>query len=282
MTRTVWLLGVAFIAGIALGKPAGAVQDPRAGRYDSRVRTVPYNPMNVVRVIGGTLSSTEIMFSRSETITQVAIGDSDAWLAQPAGNLLFLKPTEVRAPTNAQVVTKQADGSVRSYQFELVAHAATNDQPADGAQFAITFTYPEDAQQSASKREAEMQERLAQERLALGVLDGPRNWRYVGRGSTAIEPAEVSDNGHLTAFRFPGNMTLPAIYSAAADGQETIAPYTVQGDLVIVQTTAWMFRLRLGNEVLCIFNLAFDPVGSNPGTGTTAPDVVRSIKESRQ
>ena len=53
MTRSVWLLGAALIAGIALGKSAYAVEDPRAGRYDSRVRTVPYNPMNVVRVIGG-------------------------------------------------------------------------------------------------------------------------------------------------------------------------------------------------------------------------------------
>ena len=120
ISRRCLMVGVLLVSG-AFTRPALAVQDPYAGRYDPRVRTVVYNPMNVVRIVGGTLASTEVMFSPQEQITQVAIGDSDAWLASPAGNLLFLKPTESRAPTNAQVVTKRPDGSFRSYQFELVA-----------------------------------------------------------------------------------------------------------------------------------------------------------------
>ncbi len=39
----------------------------------------------------------------------------------PAANLLFLKPTELREPTNMQVVTRRRDGERRSYQFELRA-----------------------------------------------------------------------------------------------------------------------------------------------------------------
>ncbi|NPD69599.1 P-type conjugative transfer protein VirB9 (plasmid) [Lichenicola cladoniae] len=273
---------LALLTSCALASPALAVQTPHAGRYDSRVRVVAYNPMNVVRVIGGTFASTEIMFAPGETITQIAIGDADGWLAAPTGNLLFLKPTEVRAPTNAQVVTKRPDGSVRSYQFELVAHAGTVDHPAEGAQFAINFIYPADARQAAAdaehKRQANTDELVAQNRLAVDFYYGPRNWRYTAQGSTAIQPLAVSDNGRLTAFRFPGNMTLPTIYTVGPDGQETIVPYTMHGDLAVVSVTAREFRLRYGEDVLRVFNLAFDPIGQNPGTGTTDAGIVRTVR----
>jgi type IV secretion system protein VirB9 len=280
------LLALALLSGSLLADPAWAVQDPRAGRFDNRVRTVAYNPMNVVRVTGGTLSSTEVIFSASETITQVAIGDSEAWLAQPAGNLLFLKPAEARAPTNAQVVTKRQDGSVRSYQFELVAHAGSASQAAPDAQFAIQFVYPDDARQTATadreRAKAMADERLAQERLAVDFFYGPRNWRYAAQGSTAIQPTEVSDNGRLTVFRFPGNMQVPTIYTIAVDGQETIVPYTMRDDLAVVQITAPEFRLRLGGDVTRVFNLRFDPIGPNPRTGTTTPEVERSVRTPAQ
>lgn len=275
-------LVLATLASCALAGPALAVQTPHAGRYDSRVRVVAYNPMNVVRVIGGTFASTEIMFAPGETITQVAIGDADAWLAGPTGNLLFLKPTEVRAPTNAQVVTRRPDGSLRSYQLELTAHAGTADEPAEGTQFAINFVYPEDARQEAAeadhKRQASADELAAQDRLAADFYYGPRNWRYTAQGSTAIQPLEVSDNGRLTAFRFPGNMTLPTIYTVGPDGQEVIVPYTMHGDLAVVSTTAREFRLRYGHDVLRVFDLAFNPIGQNPGTGTTDAGVIRTVR----
>lgn len=125
-------------------------------------------------------------------------------------------------------------------------------------------------------------ERDAQARLAVDFFYGPRNWRYTAQGSRSIEPAEVSDNGRLTAFRFPGNSTVPTIYTIAPDGQESIVPYSMRGDLAVVSTTAREFRLRYGGEVLRVFNLGFDPIGQNPGTGTTTPEVIRTIRESRQ
>ena len=280
------VLALALAASVTFVSPAFAIQDPQAGRYDARVRTVPYNPMNVVRIVGGTFNSTQVIFAADETITQVAIGDSEAWLAQPAGNLLFLKPAEARAPTNMQVVTKRPDGSVRSYQFELTARNAMADQPAAGAVFAIAFTYPEDARQAVtSNRErnaAAVDEQAAQARLAVDFLSGPRNWRYAAQGSTTIQPAEVSDNGRITAFRFPGNSPVPTIYSIAADGQESIVPYTMRDELAVVSVTAAEFRLRLGDEVLRVFNRGYDPTGLSFGTGTTAPDVVRHVRPVRR
>lgn len=184
-----------------------------------------------------------------------------------------------------QVVTKRADGSMRSYQFELVARAGSAGQPAAGTQFAINFVYTGDAREAAlterQRMAATANERRAQDRLAVDYFYGPRNWRYAAQGSVAIQPTEVSDNGRMTAFRFPGNAPVPTIYTMAVDGQESIVPYTMHNDLAVVQTTAREFRLRLGGEVTRVINFGYDPIGQNPQTGTTTPEVQRSIREPR-
>lgn len=279
MSRTL-LAGAALILALATS-PADAEQTPRSGGYDERVQVVAYNPMNVVRVVGSPTNSTQIIFASGEEITQVAIGDADAWLAQPAGNLLFIKPTEIRVSTNMQVVTKRLDGSNRSYQFRLLA-ARRGPAGESAAIYAVTFTYPEDARAARAAIDAQTaavaREHAAQSRLSQAWAEGPRNWRYVAQGSTMLEPIEVSDNGRQTAFRFPGNMRVPTIYTAAPDGTETIVPYTMNGDMAVVQTTAREFTLRDGQEVLRIINQGFDPVGRNPGTGTGTPDMTRIVR----
>lgn len=275
------LLAQVSVVVALLASTAYAEQTPQIGDYDPHVQIVAYNPMNVVRLIGSPTYSTQIIFAPSEEITQVAIGDADAWLAQPAGNLLFIKPTEVRISTNMQVVTRRQQGGNRSYQFRLVAaHRGAGGKTS--AVFAVNFTYPEDERAARAALEAQQAaqatERAAQAQLAGAWAEGPRNWRYVAQGSVMIEPIEVSDNGRQTAFRFPGNMRVPTIYTAAPDGTETIVPYTAVKDMIVVQTAAHIFTLRDGQEVLRIINQGFDPVGRNPGTGTGTPELSRRVR----
>ena len=297
MTRIAPAIALGLLLGAAASQSAYAALDPISGRYDPHVRIVAYNPMNPVRIIGTTFISTQITFAVGETITHVAIGDSDAWLPQPANNLLFIKPVEVRAPTNMQVVTTRSDGTARSYQFELIARAmplngSSQVASLDGAvplpthvtPFAIQFVYPGDAREAAiaARQKALLgaNEKLAESRLAVDYFYGPRNWRYSAQGSTSIEPTEVSDNGRLTTMRFPGNSTIPTIYAIGPDNQETIVPYTMKADVAVVSTTAREFRLRYGAEVLRIINNGFNSVGTNPQTGTTSPEIVRTIRKA--
>jgi type IV secretion system protein VirB9 len=265
----------------ALPLPAAAEVTPRPGRFDPRVRTIAYNPLNPVRITASPTSSTQLLFAAAEEVTHVAIGDPDAWLAQPAGNHLFLKPLEVRLATNAQVVTRRPDGSRRSYQLVL-APTPTGSTGSAAPVFAVSFTYPQDAAAAAAAERARTmalnQEQAAQVQLARAWAEGPRNWRYVAQGSAALEPSEVSDNGQATAFRFPGGRRLPVIYTAAPDGQETIVPYALHGDVAVVQATAPAFVLRDGQAVLRILNRGFDPLGRDPGTGTGTPDLTRFVR----
>ena len=195
-------------------------------------------------------------------MTHVAIGDSEAWLAQPTGNLLFIKPIEVRASdqhagcdvaagwehrgaTNSSYWHEPRQRRPAGSQVASLTGAVPTAMPVSSGAvlsgpvtpFAIQFTYPEDVRQTAIA-EARPQHRglkpisgRPQARLEIDFLSGPRNWRYAAQGSRAIEPADVSDNGRLTAFRFPGNMPRcrPSTRSPP-DGQETIVPYTMRGD----------------------------------------------------
>ena len=281
------LVGAVFAAGAA-----SAEQAPKSGGFDPRVQLVAYNPLDVVRIVGSPTNSTQITFGTNEEITQVAIGDAEGWLAQPAANMLFLKPTERRPATNAQVVTRRPDGSLRSYQLRLVAEpngegtgaamASARDETVGGAMYAVHFRYPQDERAERAARRTRAAERVlerdAQARLAGAWAEGPRNWRYVAQGSGALEPAEVSDNGRQTAFRFPGSRRVPAIYAVAPDGSEAIVPATMAGDTAVVQTTAPAFVLRDGQEVLRVVNRGFDPAGRDPGTGTGTPGLTRSVR----
>jgi type IV secretion system protein VirB9 len=272
MTRA--LLAAVIMAAL-LNSPAKAEQAPRSAGFDARVQHVVYNPLNVVRVVGSPTNSTQIIFSAKEEITQISVGDEAAWLPQPVGNLLFIKPVAMKASTNMQVVTKRPDGTNRSYQFRLVAASR-------GAIFSVSFNYPDDEEKVrtdlAVAQAALVKEKETMAHLQNAWAEGPRNWRYVAQGSSSIEPTEVSDNGRQTAFRFPSNMRVPTIYAAAPDGTETIVPYTMANDVAVVQTAASLFTLRDGKEVLRIFNHGFDPVGRNPATGTGSPELNRKVR----
>lgn len=128
--------------------------------------------------------------------------------------------------------------------------------------------------------------------LALAVLAGCSSHELVEcRGDSpayalnapGIEPS-VWDDGLSTFFRFPGNSRIPTFFVTNPDGKEAVASYTVDpgSHLVTVHQTAAAFKLRDGDAVMCITNNAYSPVGSDPGTGTTTPNVERVLRSAVQ
>lgn len=272
----------AALAG-AVSCPVRAEEVPISGPRDPRVRTVIYDPMNVVDITGVIRAATEVEFAATETIEKVAGGDSTSWLVAPAGNLLFLKPTQALPASNLVVVTRRKDGTLRSYVFDLRVRDGEMSRSTPGTYFKVVFRYPADEE---AERQAELQKQAAADaqRAAAGRLDvdyfyGVRNWAYTAQGEPALQPSEVSDNGQVTVFRFPGNTEVPVIYEVKADGTESIVPRTVRGDNIVVDAIARQFRIRAGRQALCIFNRRYDPIGQHQNTGTVSPDVSRQIRE---
>ena len=273
---------------------ARADQVPAAGRYDSRMRYIAYNPSQVVHlstVVGDTMV---VSFSSDETVTSVAVTDSLHLAAVPKGNYLFFKPSAPLAVQPVIVLTQRANGALRRYVFEIetVDLAA---EGSDGVFYSVQFTYPEDAAVAAAARAAAQARKVdelnaqalaaANQRSAEAILDaarsdpyaGPRNYRYVAQGDKSLVPLLVWDNGYSTVLQFAGNARLPAVFVVNPDGKEATASYAVNGSSVQIGQTAREFRLRDGGTVLNIYNLGFDSVGGNPGTGTTSPEVTRTV-----
>lgn len=275
-------IAISLAAACLLVSPAAAIETPRPGPADPRIKVVDYDPQQVVRIVGVFRTATQIRFSAEETILHVALGDTSGWEVAAETNILFAKPTVGRAPTNLIVTTRTPAGETRHYTFELTTRSGATGRASPDTFFVVQFRYPsvERAQvKAALSAEAQaLEQRVLQLKLERGVLEGPRNLAYALQGSTAIAPSEVTDNGRFTVLRFPGAQAVPAIYAVSPDGSEGLVPFDVRGEFLVVHQTAAQLRLRRGREVLCIFNLAYQPAGRPTGTATAAPDVDRTLR----
>lgn len=293
---------ILFLSGLVFSSlisgQARAEQIPAGGLYDSRMRYVAYNPGQVVHlstIIGATMV---VSFSPTETVTSVAETDSLHLAAVPKGNYLFLKPSAALTLQPIIVLTQREDGSLRRYVFEIeTVSSPSTANGADGVFYSVQFTYPSDEAAAEAAREAaeaakieqlnELALQRATQNAALSLLNaertnpfsGPRNYKYVAQGDRGLAPLTVWDNGYSTVLQFADNARIPAIFVIDPDGKEATASYSVDGETVQIGQTAREFRLRDGNTALNIYNLGFDTVGGNPGTGTTNPEVTRVVGE---
>jgi type IV secretion system protein VirB9 len=229
----------------------------------------------------------------------VAETDSVHLAAVPKGNYLFLKPSAALSLQPIIVLTQSADGSLRRYVFEIeTVSTPSTANGADGVFYSVQFTYPADEAAAEAAREAAEAAKIGQlnelaleratQTAALSLLNaertnpfaGPRNYKYVAQGDRGLAPLTIWDNGYSTVLQFAGNARIPAIFVINPDGREATASYSIDGETVQIGQTAREIRLRDGNTVLNIYNLAFDTVDGNPGTGTTSSQVTRVIDDT--
>lgn len=277
MTRN--LLLAMLLAG-AVGVHAAEI--PHPGTADPRITWVNYNPAQVYRIVGAFRSATQVLFGADEEIAHVALGDTISWEVAPAGNILFIKPRERAGPTNL-IVTTRRQGEVRNYQFELQARAGGISARTPNTFFQVRFRYPEEEARIAARDQAQKLAALEKGvvRLALdhGVITGPRNMAYTVQGASALQPSEISDNGQFTVMRFPNRQEIPAIFVVAPDGSESLVPFDVRDDFVVIHQIAKQFRLRRGKIVLCIYNDGPRTYGVDHHTDTASPEVDRIMKQ---
>jgi type IV secretion system protein VirB9 len=272
-------LAILAAATLAVSSPAIALDTPKSGPSDPRIKVVDYDPWAVVKITGVFRTATQILLSPDETILHVAVGDATGWDVAAEKNILFVKPKAARAPTNL-IVTTSRGSETRNYTFELSTRAGSSARTTPDTVFGLRFRYPQDEKAAAAAaltgQAAALERRIVELKLDRAVVEGRRNLNYGVQGATALQPSEVSDNGRFTVMRFPANQQVPAIYQVESSGTESVIPFDVRGEFVVVHAVVRQLRLRRGRDVLCIYNQAFEPYGVNPGTGTAAPDVQRT------
>lgn len=172
------------------------------------------------------------------------MGDSTAWMINPSGNLIFLKPIEQDATTNMTIITNK-----RSYLFEL--HARDTDDIGDKDMvFIMRFIYQDDGDVQA---------------LGIGndsvpdvdIYENPHkyNFKYSISGPEVIAPIRIFDDGEFTYFQFRDkNAEVPAFFWVDERGNESLINYRTRGDYIVVERVSGRFTLRHGGDVVCVFN----------------------------
>lgn len=288
--------------------PVGAMAEitPRHSDFDTRLRLIDYNPLDVTKITTFYGVSTFVQFAESETIQDVAVGDDLAWNIIPRGSNLFIKPKAKKADTNVTVVTNK-----RVYHFALtVVPRSTKDASAwrdPDLTYGLTFRYPDEEaakreelvrQEEIRKRSESVKHKLnmstkvsSEEGLETTETSVPtkktrdeagQNYDYWVAGSEGVSPTAARDDGRFTYLEFTNNRDMPAVYTVNGEGKESLINTHVEGNTIVIQRVVPKLMLRKGAQVACIRNNAFDwDGGKDNSLGTIAPDVERTVREPR-
>ncbi|QUD89814.1 TrbG/VirB9 family P-type conjugative transfer protein [Phenylobacterium montanum] len=258
MTRALALALVAI--AVAAAPPALAVEAPKPGAVDPRIRTLPYDADQLVLLRGQLGFQMMVEFASDERIENVSIGDALAWQVTPnkRANLLFLKPLSAGAVTNMTVVTDQ-----RRYAFELETPRSKPARNTDRT-YVVQFVYAKPpAAPPAPPAAAPAQPVRA-------------NTRYSYLGGRALLPSVVFDDQHFTYFRWPEATPTPAIFAVAGKGGESLVNYGVRDGYLVVEQIAPRFVLRNGPDSTTVINDGWrEP---DPGPEAPKPHVAANAK----
>ena len=257
-----------------------AAKVPDRSKYDSRIQYVDYNEGDVVIVRTTPGIGTRIVFDSKETISDMATGFSDGWELVNRQNILYLKPRSVKVGAGEgeavmQPIARDWDTNLmvrtdkRLYDFDLRLVSTKGSSGASkAATYRVQFRYP---QRHFKNRQGQV--RTTNLHAA--------NWFYnmrVAKGSEAIAPRTAFDDGRFTYLTFPNNREIPSVFLQAADLSESLVNSHMDGDTLVIHRVAPVMVLRLGNQVVGLYNAAYDVEGVSTPTGTSVPGLVRTIK----
>ncbi len=237
--------------------PAFATREAAPILLDHRVRTIMFQPDEVYKFVGHYRYQSSIEFGQDEEIKTISMGDSTAWMLNPSGNRLFLKPIEQDATTNMTLITNK-----RTYLFELHARE-TDDIDDKDMTFIMRFIYPD------SGGDAQIVSNYLDSVPDPEHDDHPEkfNFNYTISGTDLIAPIRIFDDGQFTFFQFRNlNADVPGFFLVDERGEEALINYRTRGDYIVIERVAKRFTLRHGKDIVCVFNEGKLPSGLPPKT----------------
>lgn len=222
---------------------------------DSRIRTFVYGENEVFTVLTRYGYQSSLELAKGEKILTLSIGDPVAFKITPSDNRLFVKTLQNDRVTNMTVIT-----DMRTYHFEISSKADENQDLV----YVMRFYYPDDdfgkTDFSGSAIEEMAIDNFSKGVAVSGTLDDNYNYNYSMTGSDAIAPLKIFDDGRTVFFKFRnGNAAVPAIFAVTADGREVPVQSRQSGEYIAVDGVPARVSLRLGSEVVCVFNEAVIP-----------------------
>jgi len=248
------------LAAIALLSCTAAV-----GASDNRIRTLTYDPNEIVRIVGRAGIQSTIEFAPDERIENVAVGDSSAWQITPnrRASLLFVKPLTSHSRTNMTVVTDR-----RTYMFDLVA----GDKSA-AALYALKFSYPNaKVAEPVSKPVQQFASSPAATTPPQAIATAERlhfDWKSKGYGK--LLPAKVFDDGSSLYLSWTRETPLPAILTISDDHKEGPVNFRMSGEYIVVSPIPANLVLRYGSKSATLWPTRHITPAPTP---TVTPNVV--------
>lgn len=242
---------------------------PKSSPLDYRIKSVVYNPLDVVEMNTVIGVSTHIELQDDEIYITHVLGDAAAYMfLVKEGRHIFFKPIAELSDSNLIILTNK-----RTYNIKI-----NYKQSKSSETYQLTFI-------SGSKKDEENKRIIDQQRQqkAFEVERGAYNLEYTMFGDYEISPLNVWDNGEMTFFKFPSNKDLPTVKMVDDDGEEVIVNRNNVGDssnVVMLHNVAEKWRVRIGNKVLTIYNEKFFENKKDNNTGTVSPVVRRLVKSS--
>lgn len=288
------LAGLALAVAVA-SNSAFALNEKTNSPYDFRIKSVVYNPLDVVELDAIAGVSTHIQLAPDETYVTHVFGEDGGWTLSSRENNIFIRPLAELSDTNLTIVsnkrtyyivlhnisyreTKQSDGSIKK---DFIKTPWKERQATVG----LIYKYPFEDMAIANRK---LEERRVQEALNKAGTTGPRNIDYQMSdepGTEYIRPTWVWDNFNSTSFEFPANAELPTIFVVGSDGKESVVNVSPEGEnhnILVVPQTAKMWKVRMGDKVVGIVNGNYNPsLGANP-SNTVSPEVRRVLKPSKE
>jgi type IV secretion system protein VirB9 len=257
---------VTFAALVLLGSTSAVAAT------DSRIRTLNYDPNEIVKIFGKAGIQSTIEFDSDERIENVAVGDSSAWQITPnrRASLLFVKPLNSHSRTNMTVVTDK-----RTYMFDLVAGGKEA-----AAMYALKFSYPNEKKPEPPKP-AQQQVVNPTQQAAMTAERLHFDWNTKGNGK--LLPARVFDDGSSVYLAWKGDAPLPAILTQSEDRKEGPVNYRMSGEYIVISPVPQNLVLRYGNRVAVLWpsrRIVQPQPASSPTNARMAASLDTSIQQA--
>ena len=263
---------VSLVIGVLASLTVHAELTPPRGLVDPRVRVVPYDAEQVIKLHGFVGYQIHFQFAEGEIFVNLAAGDNKALDVGYEANHLVLKPLAEKVATNITVITTR-----RVYQFDYSASAERPDPQRQDVIYSLRFIYPEEEARKAAEK---LEQQRTDAKLAVADQDShrPKNTNYWGCGASVIRPESVYDDGVQTRLRFAAHSEFPTMYVKNDDESESLVNFTVDNDEVVIHRVARSLVLRRGKLVACLQNRSFDGGGERLESETLVPGVERITK----
>ena len=227
MTRFLLLPGIAFACALGFATVATAEVAPASMGADARVRSVLYNPVDVIRLDTHLRVNTAIELGAGERIDSVLLGDSEAFEVEVLSNrtTVSVKPLIAGAETNMTIYTGR-----RTISLSISEGRSRNPT------YRLVLRYPETGTSGTARST---------------VAAGSRDIGYAWSGDETLKPVHIWNDGQATYFAFAPGLR-PSIFGVDATGREVTLNSGTRGSIVRVSGLRSAYSIRIGTQVLCI------------------------------